>query len=401
MSRNPAVPLRLLPVLAVAAACGDGPAALPGPSELVARYGLEPMPEMIFPADNLPDPGRIALGRLLFFDPVQSGGLDVACGTCHLPRLGFTDGRELPAGPSGEGMGPERILTDPLMEPEARNAPTIINVGFNRFGAQDTHEGFMFWDGRKRRLENLVLLPQLEFTEMRGRHYPPEHALDTVLARLRSIPEYEGLFREAYPGAAARVAAGEAASAIDSLTLARSLAAFVRSVKSIDAPYDRFVAGDADALTAAQRRGLVLFHGKAGCAACHSGPLFSDFRFHVVGARQQGPGFQETPHDDLGRWNTTRLDADRYRFRTPSLRNVAETGPYTHAGAYATLRDVVAFFDRGGGDHPFVDPARLDIAPLGLSEREIDDLVAFLEALSDPPDVEAPEQVPSGLPVPH
>lgn len=396
-------PIRIVALLLLVGleACAEGPAVYPEPSELVERYGLRPVPAMVHPAGNLPDPARIELGRRLFFDPIQSGGMDVACATCHLPRMGFTDGRELPAGPTGVGLGPERVLTDPGMVPEARNSPTIINVGFNRFGAQETSDGFLFWDGRKRGLENLVLLPQLEFTEMRGSRYPVEAALDSVLARLRSIGEYEELFREAFPLNAARVAAGEAVSAIDSLSVARALAQFVRSVAGTSSAYDRFVAGDAEALTQEQQRGLVIFHEKGGCAACHAGPLFSDFNFHVVGARQQGPGFQETPHEDLGRWGVTRLDGDRYRFRTPSLRNVALTAPYTHSGTYATLRDVVAFMASGGGDHPHVPAGRIELVPRGLTAGEIDAIVAFLEGLTDAPDLDVPARVPSGLGVPR
>ncbi len=280
---------------------------------------------------------------------------------------------------------------------------TVINVGFNRFVGQRTADGFLFWDGRKRRLENLVTLPQREFSEMRADAYPVEATMDSVVGRLRSIAEYEALFREAFPERAAAVAAGLASSAVDSTSLSLSLAQFVRSVVSDDSPYDRFVAGDDGALTERQKRGLVLFHDKAGCVACHSGPLFSDFDFHVVGAKQIGPGFQETPHEDFGRWNATELEADRWKFRTPSLRNVAETFPYMHAGGYATLREAVEFFDRGGGDHPGIPRARLDPAlkPLGLTAGEIDDLVAFLEALTDLPTVETPERLPSGLEPPR
>ncbi|MGH7129091.1 MAG: cytochrome-c peroxidase, partial [Planctomycetaceae bacterium] len=369
----------LAPLFAGAAACSDGePAAPTEPPDLVSRYGLTPMPAMLHPPGNSPDSARIALGKLIFFDPIQSGGRDVACATCHLPRFGFTDGRDLPAGPSGVGFGPDRVLTDPAIPFEGRNSPTIINVGFNRFGAQETPDGFLFWDGRKRRLENLVTLPQREVSEMRGNHYPVEDALDTVLTRLRSIPEYEARFRAAFPERAADIGEGVKASVIDSATLSMALAQFVRSVKSTGSAYDRFVAGDANALTDAQRRGLVLFHEEAGCVRCHTPPLFSDYRFHVVGARQNGPGFQGTPHDDPGRWVATRLDVDRYRFRTPSLRNVALTAPYTHSGAYETLRDMVEFFNHGGGDHPRIDPARIEVAPLGLSQSEIDDIIAFL-----------------------
>jgi len=388
----------LVAVATIAAAgCTDDPAVPPAASEMVARYGLETMPPMVHPPDNPPNAHRIALGRLLFFDPVQSAHMDVACATCHLPRFAFTDGRNLPAGPSGIGLGPDRTLTDSTMVEEGRNSPTVINVGFNRFFRQTTTDGFLFWDGRKRKLENLVTLPQREFSEMRASVYPVELALDSVIARLRSLEEYEAAFGLAYPDRAADVAAGRSASAIDSATIAMSIAQFIRSLEGVNSPYDRFVRGEDGALTEQQKRGLVLFHEKGRCVECHVGPMFSDFNFHVVGARQLGPGFQETPHEDLGRWNATRLDADRYRFRTPSLRNVAETAPYMHSGGYASLREAVEFFDRGGGDHPHVPTERLELRPLHLTPREIDALVAFLEALTDLPDVDAPDRVPSGL----
>lgn len=394
--------LLTIPGVLIAATCGDGgPVSPPSQRDLVQRYGLEPLPPMLHPAENPADAARIELGRLLFFDPIQSAKMDVACGTCHLPRLGFADGRDLPVGPSGQGLGPDRVLTDPAMVEEGRNSPTVINVGFNRFFKQSTTDGFLFWDGRKRRLENLVTLPQREFSEMRGDAYPVELAFDSVLARLRAIDEYERLFRLAYPARAPDVNSAGALSAIDSSTVAMSLAQFVRSLVGINSPYDRYVRGDAGALTDQQKDGLVLFHEKADCVRCHAGPMFSDFNFHVVGAKQLGPGFQETPHEDFGRWNVTRLDNDRYRFRTPSLRNVARTAPYMHSGGYATLRAVVEFFNRGGGDHPHVARERLDVTPLGLTRTEIDALVAFLEALTDVPLVEAPERVPSGLEPPR
>ncbi|MGH7698953.1 MAG: cytochrome-c peroxidase [Gemmatimonadales bacterium] len=382
----------LLLGLAVWAATSCRDAAVPE-EDLVARFGLEPLPPMVFPADNPPDSARIALGLLLFFDPILSGDEDVACATCHLPALAMADGRDLPAGPTGVGLGPDRVLTDPDMVPEARNSISIINAGFNRFVAQQTADGLLFWDGRRRRLENLVTLPLREFTELRHDAYAVEDALDSVLARLRSIAEYDSLFRAAFPGMPDPV--------IDSIAFSQALAQFVRSLVSDDSPYDRFVAGDWGALTDAQRRGLVLFYGEARCAACHLSPMLSDFDFHVVGARQLGPGFQTTPHEDFGRWNVTGLETDRWKFRTPSLRNVAETAPYMHSGGYATLGEVVEFFNRGGGDLAAVPRARLEVRPLKLSARELDDLVAFLEALTDVPDVQTPDRLPSGLEPPR
>jgi cytochrome c peroxidase len=384
------------PVVAVVlCACTAGDGTGPVRDDLVAKYGLEPLPEMMFPPDNEPDPARIELGHLLFFDPIMSATKDVSCATCHHPLFAMADGRALPAGPSGVGLGPERRLTRPDMVLEARNSPTVINVGFNRFFGEITSDGFLFWDGRRRRLENLVTLPQREFSEMRADVYPVEVTLDSVLGRLREIAEYEGLFRTAFPDRVAEP------TAIDSLSLSQALAQFLRSLVGDQSPYDRYAAGDPNALTDAQKRGLVLFHERAGCVSCHVGPMFSDFDFHVVGARQQGPGFQSTPHEDFGRWNVTHLENDRWAFRTPSLRNVAETGPYMHAGAYATLRDAVEFMASSGGHLSGVPADRIELLPRGMSPEQIDEIVEFLEALTDLPSVEVPDRLPSGLEPPR
>jgi len=382
-------------------ACGEsgGPIG-PDGAELRARFDLDSLPPMPHPEDNPPNAAARELGRLLFFDPVVSGTGDVACATCHHPDFGMADGRDLPAGPTGEGLGPERHLTDPDMVLEARNSPTVINVGLNQFAAQVTSDGFMFWDGRARSLERLTVLPLVERSEMRGDAYPVQVAVDSAMSRLRATPEYVDLFRDAFPGRAARADSGELRFVVDSVTYARAVAQFVRSLESDGSPYDRFVAGDDDALTPTQRRGLALFHGKAGCVDCHSGPMLSDFRFHVVGARQQGPGFRFTPHEDFGRWITTDVESDRWAFRTPSLRNVELTAPYMHAGGYETLREVVEFFNRGGGDEPSIPDERLDpeLEPLQLTTGEVSALVAFLESLTDRPGVVVPDSVPSGLP---
>lgn len=393
-------PWLLAGLILALSACDDGNLGVVT-SDLVDRFGLEPVPAMVFPPDNQPDPDRIHLGRLIFFDPIQSAGFDVACSTCHLPGLGFADGRDLPAGPTGVGLGPDRTLTDPTIPFEARNSPTVINVGFHRKGPEITHDAFVFWDGRITGLENLVTLPQRERSEMRGDGYPVEVTMDTLVARFSSIAEYEELFRAAFPEKAAAVDRGDAETAVDSVSISQALAQFVRSLEGVDSPYDRFVAGDEAALSESQKRGLILFHEKGGCVACHSGPLFSDFAFHRVGALQQGPGFDGLPEEDFGRWSTTRAEDDRYRFRTAPLRNVQLTAPYMHSGGYADLRSVVEFFNRGGGDHPGVARALLEVEPLGLTEQEILDLVGFLESLTDVPDVDIPESVPSGLPVPR
>lgn len=387
--------------LALLAACSNGEDPVgPPPTDLAERLDLEALPSMPHPGDNPPDPTKRKLGRLLFFDPVTSGTKDVACATCHHPDFGMADGRDLPVGPTGRGLGPGRTLRDSTIPPEARNAPTMINVGFNQFGAQVTADGFMFWDGRARSLERLAVQPLRERSEMRGDAYPVQVAVDSAMERLRSIPAYVDRFRSAFPDRAARADSGEIESAVDSVAYARAVAQFVRSLQGDDSPYDRFVAGDADALDPAQKRGLELFHGEAGCAECHSGPMLSDFRFHVAGAEQQGPGFRFTPREDLGRWFVTELERDRWAFRTPSLRNVAVTPPYTHAGAYDSLRSAVELFLRGGGDEASVPDGRIapELESVELSERELSDLLAFLESLTDVPEVTVPDSLPSGLP---
>lgn len=391
LSRNAAA----LTVVVAMGACTDRTGTGPPGDDLVARFQLEPMPAMVHPINNLPDPAIIALGRLLFFDPLLSGHKDTSCGTCHLPEFGFSDGRDLPIGAFGDGLGPDRVHTEEGRFFEGRNSMTVVNVGFNRFAGQWTADGFLFWDGRKRRLENLVVLPLLEISEMRGVAYPPEVALDSVIERIRQVAEYRTLFAEAYP----EVAAANAGVAVDSLTLTRAIAQFIRSLQSVNSRYDRYVAGDPDALSELEMQGLVLFHTKGGCAECHLGPMFSDFEFHVVGAKQLGPGFQETPFRDFGRWNATELEQDRWAFRTQSLRNVELTSPYMHSGGYDTLREVVEFFNRGGHDLETISASQLDelVVPLGLTDREIDAIVAFLLTLTDLPDVAVPGSVPSGL----
>lgn len=386
--------------LALLAACSDAGPVGPPAEDLVEHFDLEPLPTMPHPEDNPPDPAKKELGRLLFFDPVTSGTKDVACATCHHPDFAMGDGRDLPVGPTGRGLGPERALRDPTIPPEARNAPTMVNVGFNQFASQVTADGFMFWDGRARSLERLAVQPLRERSEMRGDAYSVQVAVDSAMARLRSIPEYVDRFRSAFPERAARADSGEIPSAVDSVAYARAVAQFVRSLQGDGSPYDRFVGGDAGALDAAQKRGLELFHGKAGCAECHSGPMLSDFRFHVIGAEQQGPGFRFTPREDLGRWFVTELERDRWAFRTPSLRNVAVTAPYTHAGAYDSLPAAVELFLRGGGDEESVPDDRIapELDPVQLSDRELSDLLAFLTSLTDVPEVTVPESLPSGLP---
>jgi cytochrome c peroxidase len=419
---------RLLPLHAARFALALAPLAVPpflggcdesGPSspideDLRTRFGLETLGPTPYPPDNPPRQERIALGRLLFFDPILGGEKDVACGTCHHPAFAFADKRQFGAGTSGRGLGPGRVvsassITQLPISLEPRNTPTVLNTAFNldETGAS-SHQGFQFWDGRVKSLEIQATKPIGSRVEMRGDAYPgaddvaASAALDSVLARLREIPAYEALFANAFPGVAP-----PGGSAIDSSTYARAIAAFERELVTRNSPYDRFVDGDDGALSALQKQGLELFFTKARCAECHGGPMFTDFKFVVQGVPQEGVGKNVIPGDDCGREEATLDPAHRYAFRTPTLRNVELTPPFMHDGVFHTLDEVVRFYNDGARPrHPTVTDAMLDPRlrdPLGLTEDEIRAVVAFLEALTDPGTaldptlLTVPVSVPSGL----
>jgi cytochrome c peroxidase len=247
----------------------------------------------------------------------------------------------------------------------------------------------MFWDSRVRSLERQALEPLQALEEMRGTAYSAEVAVDSVVARLRAVPEYVVLFEGAFAGA----------SPISATQLAQALAAFQRSLIAMDSPFDRFRAGDSTALTEQQLRGQEEFDD-AGCDRCHEGVMFSDFDQHAEGV----PEHPLVAEPDTG--------DGRFRFRTPSLRNVALTAPYMHNGMLATLEDVLVFYDEGRSRNPNVEDRRrrdeerrvpaVDRQFRGvddMSDREMRDIIAFLEALTDPSfDRTVPVRVPSGLP---
>lgn len=379
----------------------------PAEQDLRIRFGLETLPPVHHPADNPALPDRIALGRLLFFDPILSGPKDVACATCHHPNFAWADSRQLAVGVSGVGLGPERALLDPNFNLVPRNSPTILNTAFNGLTSHgmdyDPAEAFMFWDGRVKNLETQATKPIASRVEMRGDVYAEVDAFDSVLARLRSIPKYESLFRAAFIAEGDSVNAGLIPSAINASTYGRAIAVFERAIAGANSPYDRYVNGDDKALSESQKRGLELFFTKGNCIACHGGPMLSDYTFRCQGVLQFGPG-KSVPGKDFGRWEKTQDEADRWAFRTPTLRNVELTAPYMHDGALATLEDVVEFYDRGCGDDPTIPLSRMDPAlfKLHLTAQEKADLVAFMKALTDPgPQISVPESVPSGLAPPR
>ena len=303
-----------------------------------------PLPSRaIDPAENPSSPAKVALGKLLFFDPVLSSSGNIACATCHQPARGWTDGRATAVGHA----------------PLRRNTPTILNVGFNTGGA-------MFWDNREQGLEAQSLHPMRGGDEMRGTATERD-AVEQAVKRVQAIPAY----RKAFGGD------------VTTTTLTQALAAFERSLVTSDTTFDKFMRGDATALNTQQQRGMKAFT-QAGCQHCHGGPMLSDFKLHVIGA----PG-------------------ERQAFRTPTLRNLPHTAPYMHNGRLRTLDDVLVFYDQlmdevsetiEGGDTSAQPPLDPLLKAINVRPEDFEDIKAFLESLSESHyDQSAPERVPSGL----
>jgi cytochrome c peroxidase len=343
----------------------------------------------VAPRDNPSTPARVALGRVLFWDPILSGDRDVACGTCHHPRFGYAENRDLSIGASGIGLGDRRRFAQGSRVPFVkRNSQTILNVAFNGIDEAGRHAPAtapMFWDVRALSLELQALEPLKTLEEMRGSTFAEDKAVDAVVARLAALPEYRRMFADAFG----------AGQGVTSTNLARALAAFQRSLIANRSPFDRYMRGDTGAMNASQLRGMRRFE-RIGCGNCHTGPMFSDFKLHVLGV----PDNPKLQASDTGAEN-------RYAFRTASLRNLAFTAPYMHSGVFTTLEDVLDFYDdvddrRGRDRNVYVSREQLD--PLLRRLRGVDDddgdLLAFLGALSDESfDRTIPNRVPSGLPV--
>ncbi len=307
-----------------------------------------------FPALNgETSPEKAELGRLLFFDPILSKNQDMSCATCHNPSLGFSDGLQTAKGSDGT------FLT--------RNTPTLWSVGYSTK---------LFWDGRAESLEEQMSVPLHAENEMAG------DDAETV-ARLKKIPEYVELFNKAFGSDAITIENAQSA-----------IAAFERTLVSNNSPFDRYAAGQFDALTAQQRRGLNLFRSAATrCFECHAAPTFGSDDFFVTGV----PDLEGLPHD-AGRAAIV-SDGKDGAFKAPTLRNVALTGPYMHNGAFATLEEVVWFYADGGGGQYGLEVDR-HILPIDLTAQEHEDLVTFLYALTDESAMPTvPTAVPSGLPV--
>ncbi|MEJ2204974.1 MAG: cytochrome c peroxidase [Gemmatimonadota bacterium] len=397
-----------------------------------------------------PDHDLVRLGEALFYDKELGGNRDVACATCHHPAEHSADGLSLSVGTGGEGLGSRRSL-GVGRRLVARHASDLFNRGAREWTS-------MFWDGRVERIrpgsiespagtalpEGLsgVLAAQAMFPvtardEMRGAMgdsdvfgAPNEIAAipdedlraiwDGLMRRLMHIDGYRELFAAAYPELLVGAAGFQHA--------ANAIAAYeADAFWFADTPWDAYLAGDRTALTPEAKRGALIFFGRGRCATCHAGPLFTDLRFHNVGVPQLGPGKAPLGRMDDGRALVTGRDGDRCAFRTPSLRNVTLTGPWMHDGAYTDLDAAVRHMADPSLGFKGYDPGQLRPAlrgmllpesegkailttldPVvaegcGLVPGDIADLVAFLEALTDPAAADlthlVPERVPSGLPV--
>lgn len=318
---------------------------------------MRPFPEMKIPADNPMSPEKAELGKLLFFDPILSGDNKISCAHCHHPEKGFSDGGDNPKHTS-------------------RDSPTVYNTAFRTF---------LFWDGRAGTLEQQAGMPITAKGEM---NESPEE----LVKELKSVPEYVLRFQQVFT------------HEDDPLTFknaAKAIAAFERTLISHNSAFDRYAAGDEDALTPSQVRGLALFRSvKTWCFECHRIPTFDTPLFKVVGPPEKDPKTGRLYEKDFGRERVTDNPSLRRAFLVPTLRNVALTAPYMHNGSLKTLEQVVEFYSRGGGQAFGVKNTDARIGEFDLTEQEKEDLVAFLNALTDISSTPStPEVVPSGLPV--
>ena len=340
------------------------------------------------PKDNPTTPAKVALGRLLFWDPLLSGPQDVACASCHHPQNGYAEDRDLSLGVTAIGLGSKRRQAPGSSIPIVkRNSPTLLNIAFSgsdQSGSYDPTTAPMFWDMRVKSLEKQALEPLKALEEMRENTYPEgDEAVASVVAKLQANAEYRSLFAGAFGGA----------QPVSAENLGRAIAAFERTLLANNSPFDRYMRGDRSAMTEEQVSGMQRFE-RVGCIKCHNGPMFSDYKLHVMGV----PDNPALPASDDGAEKT-------YAFRTASLRNLTFTAPYEHNGMFPTLSAVVGFYEdarSGRSRNPNVSSEKLDplIRELGDFDEEDVDLVEFLRALSDDSfDRTIPERVPSGLPV--
>jgi cytochrome c peroxidase len=321
-------------VLAASILVGESPTPVPKDT-LPAELTLDKVPlglgDRPVPKDNPLTAERVQLGRQLFFDTILSADNTVACASCHSPAHGFAGPGERPRGIRGQQT--------------PRKAPSLLNRAYGTA---------FFWDGRSSTLEEQSLRPIEDPAEMGAK-------LPYILQRLQDTPAYKEKFAKAFD------------DGVTAQNLGKALAGFERTLLRGDSPIDRFrEKGQRSAATDEERHGQWLYESKGSCWKCHSGPNFTDEQFHDTGV-----SWGKEPID-LGRFRVTNQEADRGKFKTPTLRGVGLTAPYMHDGSMKTLDEVVEFYSKGGGPNSHLDPL---IAPLKLNKDEVKALVAFLKSL--------------------
>jgi cytochrome c peroxidase len=317
---------------------------------------IGPLPPVPVPEDNPLTPAKVELGRLLFFDARLSADGSLACVSCHLPDQGWATHTPLsPAYPTNM---------------ERRLSPTLVNVAYNKV---------LLWDGRAGALEKQALGPIQNPLHM-------NQNLDLLVEKLRAIPDYAKRFQEVF------------GTSVNAEGLGKALAAFERTLVTRNAPFDRYMEGDQQAMSESALRGMALFKGKARCIVCHNGPNFTDGQFHNLGvpeapllthplvqaslrfdAKRMNVQEYDQVKGDLGRYLVTKEEQDKGAFKTPTLRNVTRRDPYMHNGIFQSLEDILDFYDDGGGAVPGKSSL---IQPIGFTAQEKRDLLAFLESLT-------------------
>jgi len=323
-------------------------------------------------------PVQAELGRLLFWDPILSGNLDVACATCHLPENGYTDALAQSIGVGGTGVGADRTAGQIGHVP--RNAQTILNSlwnGIDEFGLFDVTQAPMFWDNRVQSLATQALEPIVSAKEMRGEIFSEDDIKAEIESRLNANTEYLFRFEDAF-----------STNTITMEFVAKALTSFQSTLIANQSPFDRWMRGEPDSMTNEQLSGLQEFV-VAGCAECHSGPLFSDFETHVLGVQE---GIHSTEPDN---------GDGMFGFRTPTLRQLQFTAPYFHAGQFETITAAIDFYDeRRRSANANVPSEALDekLLVIGELDGQAQLIENFLKALNDDSfDSVVPEAVPSGL----
>lgn len=315
-----------------------------------------PIPEAaIFPDENAFSDSKATLGEFLFWDPILSGRMNVSCASCHHPDHAWADGRRFSVGIDGSGLGPNRTGSAAT----EFHSPSILNVAFTGVGQTDPGPAFVsggyFWDLRAATLEDQAVEPIRSAVEMRSDDFLEDEIFPEIVQRLSLIPEYQDLFNAAFDGA----------DPINEENIAKALATYQRTLITAPTRFDRFLAGDETALTAAEVTGLNKFIN-GGCTNCHSGPMLSDNLIDVARPVQTG----------------------KPAVRTPSMRNVELTAPYMQDGSSATLIDAIALYE---------DRDDLDVV---LEDDDFGDIERFLRTLTDSNfSRDIPGYVPSQLPV--